>query len=193
MADPEKKKKKKKKPLDLNRRAMPKQLPEVRGHNFDEVALGYPAMLAIEEANRCIQCPKPKCVDKCPVEINIPGFIKAIAEGDFELGISIMKGKNCLPAVCGRVCPQEEQCEEVCVLVKKGEIPRARFRRRIHRVWSQHGSASGGVTRETEVGSQFEKEQTAIAGLSWFYGYVGYVTTVATCSTTVMKSKTTFN
>lgn len=118
MADP--KKKKKKKPLDLNRRAMPKQLPEVRSHNFNEVALGYTEQLAIEEAKRCIQCPKPKCVENCPVEINIPGFIKAIAEQDFNRGIRIMKEKNCLPAVCGRVCPQEEQCEETCVLVKKG-------------------------------------------------------------------------
>jgi glutamate synthase (NADPH/NADH) small chain len=123
-------KKKKKKPLDLNRRAMPKQLAEVRSHNFNEVALGYPSMLAIEEAKRCIQCPKPKCVDNCPVEINIPGFIKAVANGDFELGISIMKEKNCLPAICGRVCPQEEQCELTCVLVKKeGQVAIGRLER----------------------------------------------------------------
>ena len=118
MTDP--KKKKKKKPLDLNRRPMPKQEPEIRSHNFTEVALGYPAQLAVEEAQRCIQCPKPRCVDNCPVEINIPGFIKAIAEKDFARGIRILKEKNCLPAICGRVCPQEEQCEETCVLVKKG-------------------------------------------------------------------------
>lgn len=129
MVNPEKKKTKKK-PLDLNRREMPKQLPEVRSRNFNEVALGYPALLAIEEAKRCIQCPKPKCVENCPVEINIPGFIKAIADGNFELGISIMKEKNCLPAVCGRVCPQEEQCEETCVLVKKeGQIAIGRLER----------------------------------------------------------------
>ncbi|UCD64028.1 MAG: NADPH-dependent glutamate synthase [Candidatus Zixiibacteriota bacterium] len=116
MAEP----KKKKKQLDLNRREMPKQLPEIRAHNFNEVALGYAAETAIEEATRCIQCPKPKCVDNCPVEINIPGFIKAIAEKDFPRGIRILKEKNCLPAICGRVCPQEEQCEETCVLSKKG-------------------------------------------------------------------------
>ncbi len=115
MADP-----KKKKPLDLHRRDMPKQPPEIRSHNFNEVALGYTAELAVEEAGRCIQCPKPRCVDNCPVEINIPGFIKAIAERDFKRGIQILKEKNCLPAICGRVCPQEEQCEETCVLVKKG-------------------------------------------------------------------------
>lgn len=111
---------KKKKPLDLNRRGMPKQAPEIRSHNFSEVALGYTAELAVAEASRCIQCPKPRCVDNCPVEINIPGFIKAIAERDFKRGIHILKEKNCLPAICGRVCPQEEQCEETCVLVKKG-------------------------------------------------------------------------
>ncbi|UCG61329.1 MAG: NADPH-dependent glutamate synthase [Candidatus Zixiibacteriota bacterium] len=126
MADP----KKKKKPLDLNRRDMPKQPPEIRSHNFNEVALGYTAELAVAEANRCIQCPKPKCVDNCPVEINIPGFIKAIAERDFKSGIQILKEKNCLPAICGRVCPQEEQCEETCVLVKKsGQIAIGRLER----------------------------------------------------------------
>ncbi len=115
MAEP-----KKKKQLDLVRREMPKQLPEIRSHNFSEVALGYAAETAVEEASRCIQCPKPKCVENCPVEINIPGFIKAIAERDFKRGIQVLKEKNCLPAICGRVCPQEEQCEETCVLVKKG-------------------------------------------------------------------------
>jgi glutamate synthase (NADPH/NADH) small chain len=114
MAQPQKKK------LDLNRRPMPKQPPEVRRHNFSEVALGYLAQTAVEEARRCLQCKKPLCVSKCPVEIDIPGFIKHIAEGDFAAGIRVLKEKNCLPAMCGRVCPQEEQCEEACVLVKKG-------------------------------------------------------------------------
>jgi glutamate synthase (NADPH/NADH) small chain len=114
MAQPQKKK------LDLNRRPMPKQPPEVRRHNFSEVALGYLAETAVEEARRCLQCKKPLCVSKCPVEIDIPGFIKHIAEGDFAAGIRVLKEENCLPAMCGRVCPQEEQCEEACVLVKKG-------------------------------------------------------------------------
>lgn len=114
MSEPQKKK------LDLNRRAMPKQAPEVRRYNFNEVALGYPAETAVQEAKRCLQCKKPKCVLNCPVEIDIPGFIQCIADGDFASGIRILKDKNCLPAMCGRVCPQEEQCEEVCVLNKKG-------------------------------------------------------------------------
>jgi glutamate synthase (NADPH/NADH) small chain len=110
----------KKKKLDLNRREMPKQPPEVRRHNFNEVALGYPVETAVAEAQRCLQCKKPLCVSKCPVEIDIPGFVKCIAEGDFAAGVRVLKQKNCLPAMCGRVCPQEEQCEAACVLVKKG-------------------------------------------------------------------------
>jgi glutamate synthase (NADPH/NADH) small chain len=120
----------KKKKLDLKRRSMPKQMPEVRRHNFNEVALGYGEKAAIEEAKRCIQCAKPKCVGNCPVEINIPGFIEAIAEGEFERGVRILKEKNCLPAVCGRVCPQEEQCEETCILQKKnGQVAIGRLER----------------------------------------------------------------
>jgi glutamate synthase (NADPH/NADH) small chain len=106
--------------IDYNRREMPKQLPQVRKHNFYEVALGYPPETAMEEAKRCLQCKKAGCVDKCPVEINIPGFVKCVAEGDFAQGIKILKEKNCLPAVCGRVCPQEEQCESACIMLKKG-------------------------------------------------------------------------
>ncbi len=109
-----------KKPLDLHRREMPKQPPEVRRHNFKEVALGYPIESAVEEARRCLQCPKPACVSGCPVEINIPAFIDAIARRDFGQGIRILKEKNCLPAICGRVCPQEDQCEIKCVLTRKG-------------------------------------------------------------------------
>ena len=115
-----KKKTVKKRKFDLTRREMPKQSPVVRRHNFSEVALGYTPKLAVEEAKRCIDCKKPGCVTNCPVEINIPGFIKAIAEKDFAGGVRILKEKNLLPAVCGRVCPQEEQCEAKCVFVKKG-------------------------------------------------------------------------
>jgi glutamate synthase (NADPH) small chain len=109
-----------KRKIDYNRREMPKQLPQVRSHNFYEVALGYPSETAMEEARRCLQCKKAGCVDKCPVEINIPSFIKCIADGDFAKGIKVLKEKNCLPAVCGRVCPQEEQCESACIMLKKG-------------------------------------------------------------------------
>lgn len=120
----------KKKVLDLERREMPKQSPEVRGQNFEEVALGYAVDTAIEEAKRCLQCKKPRCVINCPVEIDIPGFIKCIADKEFAKGIKVLKKKNLLPAVCGRVCPQEEQCEKTCVLINKhGEIAIGRLER----------------------------------------------------------------
>lgn len=106
--------------IDYVKRPMPKQEPFERVRNFDEVALGYTPELAREEASRCIACKKPGCVEGCPVNIDIPGFIKCIVEGDFEGGIRKIKETNALPAVCGRVCPQEEQCEAHCILGKKG-------------------------------------------------------------------------
>jgi glutamate synthase (NADPH/NADH) small chain len=108
-------------PIDYVRRAMPKQEPFERVRNFDEVALGYTVQLAREEAGRCLACKKPACVDGCPVGIDIPGFIGHIAEGEFAAAIRKLKETNALPAVCGRVCPQEEQCEERCLLGKKGD------------------------------------------------------------------------
>lgn len=106
--------------LDLQRREMPKQEAAVRARNFNEVALGYSAETAIAEARRCLQCKKPSCVTGCPVNINIPAFIHAIGEGDFQSGVRTLKNDNSLPSVCGRVCPQEDQCEKECVLVKRG-------------------------------------------------------------------------
>ena len=91
--------------LDLPRQEMPKQPPHIRKSNFKEVALGYTADLAVNEAKRCLQCKKPFCISGCPVEIDIPGFVGKIAEKDFASAIRILKEKNCLPAVCGRVCP----------------------------------------------------------------------------------------
>ncbi len=100
---------------------MPKQKPGVRRKNFNEVALGYSEEQAKTEANRCLQCPKPQCVTGCPVEISIPEFIKLLREGKYEEAAKKIKEKNSLPAVCGRVCPQEEQCQKVCILGKIGE------------------------------------------------------------------------
>ena len=108
------------KKVDFNRREMPKQAPEVRRRNFQEVALGYTPELAMAEAARCLLCKKPFCVPKCPVQVKIPEFIKAIAAGEFSQGVQILKEKNSLPSVCGRVCPQEEQCESACALNKRG-------------------------------------------------------------------------
>jgi glutamate synthase (NADPH) small chain len=109
-----------KKKLDLERRAMPKQQPWERIKNFDEVALGYTIELATDEAERCLACKKPLCNQGCPVGIDIPGFIKLIVAGDYSAGVRKIKETNALPAICGRVCPQEEQCEKACVLGKKG-------------------------------------------------------------------------
>ncbi len=103
------------------RQPMPEQDPKVRSRNFDEVPYGYPPETAITEAKRCIQCKKPACVAGCPVDVDIPGFIKLIADGDFIGAALKLKETNALPAVCGRVCPQEDQCEKLCILGKKGE------------------------------------------------------------------------
>ncbi len=100
---------------------MPEQAPEQRRRNFEEVPLGYTADTALLEASRCIQCKNPACVAGCPVGIDIPGFIRPLRDGDFAGAISKLKEKTALPAVCGRVCPQETQCEERCVLAKTGE------------------------------------------------------------------------
>jgi len=100
---------------------MREQDPKVRAHNFEEVPYGYTSEEAVEEAKRCLTCKKPGCVQGCPVNINIPGFIGQIALGNFWEAMKIMKQTNTLPAICGRVCPQESQCEGQCVLGKKNE------------------------------------------------------------------------
>ncbi len=103
------------------RQAMPEQPAHERRHNFKEVPLGYTAEMAKLEAGRCIQCKKPGCVDGCPVAIDIPGFIKPILDGDMPASVAKLAERTALPAVCGRVCPQESQCEERCILGKKGD------------------------------------------------------------------------
>lgn len=97
------------------------QPPEKRRSNFGEVSLGYNAESAMQEAVRCLQCKKPSCVDGCPVHVPIPQFIRAIKEGNFKKAIELIKAVSFLPAVCGRVCPQEDQCEKLCTLGKKVE------------------------------------------------------------------------
>lgn len=105
----------------LPRNKMPEQKPEERNKNFLEVPLGYSSETAIAEAKRCLQCKKPGCVAGCPVSVDIPAFIKFISEGNFKAAIRKIWERNALPAVCGRVCPQEIQCEGSCILAKKGE------------------------------------------------------------------------
>ncbi|AKB43008.1 MULTISPECIES: NADPH-dependent glutamate synthase [Methanosarcina] len=103
------------------RTPMPEQPAEERRKNFNEVALGYTKEDALAEASRCLSCKEPKCVEGCPVNVDIPGFIKLVCEEDFAGAIKKIKGTNALPAICGRVCPQETQCEALCVLGKKGQ------------------------------------------------------------------------
>jgi len=107
--------------LQKEKTPMKSQDPEERINNFDEVPLGYTDEEAIQEAERCLQCEHQPCVDGCPVSVPIPQFIKKVKEGEFSQANEIIKSKNNLPAVCGRVCPQEEQCEEVCVMGEKFE------------------------------------------------------------------------
>jgi len=107
--------------MNPKRNPMPTQDPKVRAHNFDEVALGYDESVAIDEALRCLNCKNMPCVSGCPVNIRIPEFIGKIKEGDFEGAYSVISESSSLPAVCGRVCPQENQCEKMCVRGIKGE------------------------------------------------------------------------
>ena len=107
--------------MDPKKCPMPSQDPNVRNKNFKEVALGYTAEMAVNEAKRCLQCKKPACRTGCPVQIDIPAFIAEVAKGDFEAAYQVIAKSSALPAVCGRVCPQENQCEGKCVRGIKGE------------------------------------------------------------------------
>ena len=107
--------------MKIPRQKMPEQEPEVRAKNFSEVPFGYTPELAQLEAERCLQCKKPKCIAGCPVEIDIPAFVQLISDGDFIGAARKLKERNTLPAVCGRVCPQEDQGEMVCVVGRKNE------------------------------------------------------------------------
>ena len=107
--------------MSLNKMKMPEQAPNVRNKNFLEVTLGYTEEMALEEAQRCLQCKNKPCVAGCPVNVQIPEFVKLISEGRFEEAYEKIRETNSLPAICGRVCPQESQCEQLCIRAKKGE------------------------------------------------------------------------
>ena len=107
--------------MRMTKNPMPEQEPLVRNKNFEEVALGYTEEMARDEASRCLQCKKPLCMQGCPVNVRIPEFINRVAAGEFEEAYQIITSTNALPAVCGRVCPQENQCEGKCVRGVKGE------------------------------------------------------------------------
>ena len=107
--------------MSLKKNEMPTQDSKLRAHNFDEVALGYDETTAIDEAMRCLECKNMPCVSGCPVNIHIPEFIAKVKEGEFEEAYRIISKTSSLPAICGRVCPQESQCEKKCVRGIKGE------------------------------------------------------------------------
>ncbi|MFA7162903.1 MAG: dihydropyrimidine dehydrogenase, partial [Eubacteriales bacterium] len=107
--------------LVFTKTPMREQDPLKRRNNFKEVNLGYSLEEALHEAKRCLQCKKPKCVKGCPVNVPIPDFIDAIVKGDLEKAYNIITTSNNLPAICGRVCPQEQQCEKQCILTTRGE------------------------------------------------------------------------
>ncbi|MDO4316286.1 MAG: FAD-dependent oxidoreductase, partial [Oscillospiraceae bacterium] len=107
--------------MSLTKNPMPSQDPNVRNKNFEEVALGYTEEQALDEAQRCLNCKVKPCMNGCPVMVHIPEFIQEVAKGNFEAAYQIISNTSALPAVCGRVCPQESQCEKYCVRGKKGE------------------------------------------------------------------------
>ena len=126
---------------------MPRQEAAVRAKNFKEVALGYTPEMAAEEASRCIQCPKRPCVEGCPVNVDIPEFIKAIREGKMTDAVNALKNKNALPGICGRVCPQESQCEAKCTLLKqKAPIAIGRLERYVADWEKEHKTEMSPVT-----------------------------------------------
>lgn len=138
------------KPWEIPPPPMPEQDPKERIRNFDEVNLGYTAEQVVPEANRCMQCKRPTCVDCCPVEIDITRFLDAVRQQDFRAGIAIIKEKNSLPAICGRVCPQEVQCQKGCVLSKKGHpIEIGRIERFLADWEREHGVESPSLPKPT--------------------------------------------
>jgi len=144
---------------------MPEQDPLERSKNFNEVALGYSERDALREASRCIQCKKPRCIKGCPVEIDIKGFIKLIQEKKFDEALEKIREKNGLPAVCGRVCPQEDQCEKECILGVKGE-PVAIGRLERYVADREMKQIAEGIKKCTwsEVTKKCTKEKVAVIG-----------------------------
>lgn len=126
--------------MSPNKVKMPEQDPNVRNKNFEEVSLGYTKEQAMEEATRCLNCKKPFCMDGCPVGVPIPEFIHHVAEGEFEEAYQTITRENALPAICGRVCPQENQCEGKCVRgIKTESVGIGRLERFVADYHREHG------------------------------------------------------
>jgi len=136
---------------------MKEQLPQERKKNFYEVPLGYTKEEAILEATRCLQCPTHPCIDGCPVHIDIPGFIKAIKEDNLSLSIEIMHDTNLLPAITGRVCPQEEQCQVVCVMGKVGDPVAIGKLERYIADWELENRSRGNITYQRKKKAKIKR------------------------------------
>ncbi len=152
--------------LDLNRVPMPKQEAKARAGNFDEVAFGYTEEQAIAEASRCIQCKKRSCVEGCPVGVDIPDFILALRSGDMPAAVRVLKTKNALPGICGRVCPQETQCEEACTLAKKGAPIAIGRLERFMADWELRNQSQGAPEVDAPSGRRAAIVGTGPAGLT---------------------------
>ncbi len=146
---------------------MPEQDPLVRNKNFEEVALGYTAEMAVDEAQRCLNCKNPLCRDGCPVNVRIPEFIAKVSEGDFDGAYSIITSTNSLPAVCGRVCPQESQCEGKCVRGIKGEpVAIGRLERFVADYHTEHGHSDAAPKKPEPNGHKVAIIGSGPAGLT---------------------------
>ena len=153
--------------MSLKKNPMPEQEPLVRNKNFEEVALGYTAEMAIDEAKRCLNCKNKPCVSGCPVNVHIPEFIAKVAEGDFDEAYKIITSTNSLPAICGRVCPQENQCEGKCVRGIKGEpVGVGRLERFVADYHMQHGHSDGAPKKPEPNGHRVAVIGSGPAGLT---------------------------
>ncbi len=153
--------------MSLKKNPMPSQDPNVRNKNFDEVALGYTEEMAIDEAQRCLNCKNPKCVEGCPVNVHIPEFISKVAEGKFDEAFSVITSTNSLPAICGRVCPQENQCEGKCIRGIKGEpVGIGRLERFVADYHNAHGHQGGAPAVPERNGHKVAVVGSGPAGLT---------------------------
>ncbi len=152
--------------LNLKREEMPRQDAKARGKNFREVALGYTPETAKAEASRCINCPKPLCMNGCPVNVDIRDFIKALQEGNMPEAVKALKRKNALPGICGRVCPQETQCEQVCVLSKRGAPVAIGRLERFVADWERQQAEAANVTPPPPTGKKVAIVGSGPAGLT---------------------------
>ena len=153
--------------MSMTKNPIPEQEPLVRNKNFDEVALGYTEEIAIDEAKRCLNCRQHPCVNGCPVNVRIPEFIAKVAEGEFEEAYKIITSTNSLPAVCGRVCPQEHQCEGKCVRGIKGESVGIGRRERFVADWhAAHADPNAKVEKPVSNGHRVAVVGSGPAGLT---------------------------